>query len=705
MSLAGAAGAAGVGGLGWRSGRFRLWLALTTLVLVVLGLLVFLAARYETGQWQGQVEREASEVVQDLRAGFGRNLQSFQATHNLASTPDTWRVEAQRLLVQRREIMLLEWRSTDLSVLATSASPYWGAQLALDRVQRQSQPLVSEMAVACAMAQRTSAPAYAPSYFWPTGAGHEAMEVCTPVVVQGRLAGFTVAVYALQSVLTELVSPMLRRVQLLAFTEPDGSRLAAVGSATRAQLRFAATQLLDLPGNTLVVRLEHGRNDPDVFPNLVTAWVSALSVALLGVLALLLVDIARRQRAETNLAQVLAFRKAMEDSLVTGLRARDMEGRINYVNPAFCDMVGYSADELMGADVAVPYWPSERAQEYQRRQAQRFASGELLGGKARGGFESEFVRRNGQAFPVLIVEAPLIDAKGVQSGWMSAVIDISDKRRAEEAARSSLDRLQAAARLATVGEMASLLSHELNQPLAAISSYAQGAINMIASNPLNALANRQNNVQNDPESDRNGLTHALQSIVAQADRAGKVIRSVNDFVRRREGQREAVAPSKLIDAVMPLVSLHAAQADVLVLVDVDHVTELDPVWCDRTLVEQVLLNLCRNGIQAMDAAQSPRQLRIGVSKTAGNWLSFSVADTGAGIDALAATHLFTTFFTTKAEGMGLGLSLCRTVVEQHGGTLNFAPQAPRGTVFQFTLPTQPALHPSPPVSGLHDLPR
>jgi len=237
--------------------------------------------------------------------------------------------------------------------------------------------------------------------------------------------------------------------------------------------------------------------------------------------------------------------------------------------------------------------------------------------------------------------------------------------------------LQATARLATVGEMASLLSHELNQPLAAIASYANGSLNLLQ-NPS-------------PEPQAQDDVHmALQRIAEQASRAGRVINSVHDFVRRRDQAREAVAPQTLIEAITPLIHLQARKLGVLVRTVLD--TPLPAVVCDRTMVEQVLLNLARNGMQAMDHPECrARVLTLRVGKAASNaqqgWLEFSVTDMGSGIDPEVAEQLFTPFFTTKAEGMGLGLSLCRTVIEQHGGYLDHAPNRPNGTVFRFTLPS------------------
>jgi two-component system sensor histidine kinase DctS len=271
---------------------------------------------------------------------------------------------------------------------------------------------------------------------------------------------------------------------------------------------------------------------------------------------------------------------------------------------------------------------------------------------------------------------------------MSAVLDMSEQRRVEELSRQQQDRLQASARLATVGEMASLLSHELNQPLAAIASYASGSLNLLQA----------------PDDSTPGLLHqAMSRIAEQADRAGRVIKSVHAFVRRREQQHETIAVDQLFEAVLPLVRLQAQKSGVRVELDLPGAgsREGEPmprVRCDRTMVEQVLLNLSRNGIQAMDAVPdlSQRVLTLGARRTHERWVTFHVADAGSGIAPEVAAKLFTPFFSTRGEGMGLGLSLCRTVIEQHGGALDFGPGPGKcGTEFRFTLPT-----PRPPAERL-----
>ncbi|WP_264829328.1 sensor histidine kinase, partial [Klebsiella oxytoca] len=165
---------------------------------------------------------------------------------------------------------------------------------------------------------------------------------------------------------------------------------------------------------------------------------------------------------------------------------------------------------------------------------------------------------------------------------------------------------------------------------------------------------------------------ALQRIAQQAERAGRVIKSVHDFVRRRDQTREPVAPEDLLDAVLPLIRLQAHKLRVQIRIAVE--PQLPRVLCDRTMVEQVLLNLARNSMQAMDEPGTPqRLLELRVRRAASNaqnaWIEFQVIDGGPGIAPEIGAKLFTPFFTTRAEGMGLGLSLCRTVVEQHGGFL------------------------------------
>ena len=658
--------------MAWK--RWSLWTLLVALVVSMLVTMVWLAGRYEASQVQEKLERDTANAVGDIRAALGRNLQDLLALNAHSSNHAAWRARATDLLQQRRDLMRIEWRSESMGMIEHAETPY---RTLLQEEENHALELHSSEALICSQARRANGPSYSASKFQllGEGLGTETMQVCMPLTENGHVVGFVLGTYSLQGILMTQVAKSLPRTQEVSFTEPDGTRLAMVGAAWRGSRMFTAQQLLDLPGNTLVLRMDSWHHAPSVFPNVMTALVTAMSIALISVVVVLVRDNRRRLRAERDLGDALAFRKAMEDSLVTGMRARDLQGRITYVNPAFCNMVGFTAKELLGLNVA-PYWPPELAQEYVSRRDQRLAG---LLPIPRQGHESVFMRKNGSRFPVLIFEAPLITAQGLHTGWMSAFIDISEQRRMEEISRASHERLQATARVATVGEMASMLSHELTQPLAAISSYATGSLNILAHETA------------DPGDEQlKDLRMAMERISVQADRAGKVIKSVRDFVRRRDKSRETVQPMELIDAVMPLVYLQAHKLHVTVQLELE--PELPGVLCDATMVEQVLLNLARNGMQAMDVpGLKERILTLRVRRSSegdnGRWVEFSVMDRGSGISEEVAELLFTPFFTTRSEGMGLGLSLCRTVVEQHGGHLDYRPHLPQGTEFVFTLPT------------------
>lgn len=657
--------------------RFSLWLALVGLVVALLVTLVWLAGRYEASQYQAELDRDTADAVSDLRNGFSNHIVTLQNLQAGSLSPKLWQAEVKPLLSQNRSWLRIERRDLKGLVLDAVASPL-KPNLFDDQNRMNEQ---AEIVQTCLRSKRLNGPAYSRSYFVPqaNGIGLEVMEMCLPIIEQGTSLGFTLLTYGLQEVLATTLGETYGRRNEVSFIEPDGTRLAVHGTLPRAKRLFTATQLIDLPGTTLMLRMDGRRAAPDLFPNILPALVTAMSIALVSVLVLLVKDSRRRLKAERDLADALAFRKAMEDSLVTGLRARDLKGRITYVNPAFCQMVGFDADQLLGQSAPMPYWPPEMVGEYQQRQAVRLAGN----APPREGFESVFVRKDGSRFPVLIFEAPLINVLGEQTGWMSAFLDISEQRRIEEFSRSTQERLQATARLATVGEMASLLSHELNQPLAAISSYATGSLNLLKRSDHGDAAHRLSDLQ-----------MAFERISEQAGRAGKVINSVHDFVRRRDQDKEVVSPQALINAVMPLVLLQAQKLHVRVETKLGE--RLSPILCDRTMVEQVLLNLARNGMQAMDHPDCRTrllslQIKRAPSSESHGWVEFSVIDLGLGISPEIAKQLFTPFFTTKAEGMGLGLSLCRTVVEQHGGHLEFEAHEPSGTLFRFTLPTAPEL--------------
>jgi two-component system sensor histidine kinase DctS len=710
----------------WR--RAGLWGALVALLLVAQTLLVALTLNYEESLAQEEADRVATEAAAEVRREMLGLVQTLQALAWVEGTPEPARAAAEALLRSRSALKRVEWRTPSMALTEAVDTPF--APRLFGHLPRQSQQLDAELA--CTAATRSAAPAFSRSYFVPLqgGLGLETIDLCVPVLRGGREAGYLVGSVALGDILEAAVNARNLRSHEISLVEGDGTRLARAGTPRGVGI-YMAERLVNLPGAALQLRADSGAGRPSLIPNLTTALVLGLSLALFGLLLLLARDVRRRAFAENALAEALAFRKAMEDSLSTGLRARDLRGVITYVNPAFCAMVGFSAEELLagpsepsaGAAVTAgapgaagsgsaafvpPYWPPEFIAQYQERQRLRLRSAPGAAGEARDpreGWETVFMRQSGERFPVMIYEAPLVDGTGRHTGWMSAVVDLSAQRRVEELSRQQQDRLQATARLATVGEMASLLSHELNQPLAAIASYASGSLNLMGDVQMQA----------DPEMPAL-LKGALERIAEQAERAGRVIKSVHDFVRRREQLHENLPAERLFEAVLPLARLQARKSGTRIELDLpttgpnaglnagpnagppgaagDGASPASPakaprVRCDRTMVEQVLLNLARNGIQAMEGHTPPaeRVLTLRVRQTHPGWVTLSVIDQGPGITPEVAARLFTPFFTTRPEGMGLGLSLCRTVIEQHGGALDHGPGPNgRGTEFRFTLP-------------------
>jgi two-component system sensor histidine kinase DctS len=290
-----------------------------------------------------------------------------------------------------------------------------------------------------------------------------------------------------------------------------------------------------------------------------------------------------------------------------------------------------------------------------------------------GGFEISFMRKNGERFHALIYEAPLIDGNDQHTGWMGSVLDVTERKRAEELARQQHEQLQFTSRLVTMGEMASTLAHELNQPLAAIASYNTGCLNLLGADDFDSRDIRQ----------------ALEKVGVQAQRAGRIIRRVHDFVRKSEPKRAPCRVDEVIDDCIGFVEAEARKRNIRIDL---HMDDLPVVLADRLMLEQVLLNLIRNGMEAMGDTP-PEQCQLGITALVQDGeISVSVSDNGCGLSEEVRSKLFTAFFTTKPEGMGVGLSICRSIVEFHRGRLwaEDHPESPSGTgtIFKFTLPME-----------------
>ena len=390
--------------------RALLWAALVALLVVAQSLLVALTVSYEAGRAQDRADEAATLAAADIRQRTQAILQTLQALQPGRVTGGSWQLEAQAALRTHRELARVERRGPLLDIRDAADSP-WRMPVFERWPRRDSDP---ETEAACSVARRTMAPAFSRSQFVPQseGLGLEIVDVCVPLQEAGALMGYGVATLVLSNLLDALQpADMLRRHEL-SFVEADGTRLARAGAMRGAGV-YVAERVVDLPGVSLQLRVDAVERRPHLIPNLAIALVLGLSLALFAVVLLLVRDGRRRARAEDALAEALAFRRAMEDSLITGLRARGLDGRTVYVNPAFCAMVGAGATELLAAEVP-PYWPPDQVESYLQRQTQRLAPG--AGAPPREGYETVFMRKNGERFPVMVYEAPLVDREGRHTG-------------------------------------------------------------------------------------------------------------------------------------------------------------------------------------------------------------------------------------------------------------------------------------------------
>jgi two-component system sensor histidine kinase DctS len=646
------------------------WRWLVPVLLVLLFLLVLLwlpwqARQMESNERQEQLIADTLWVEQTLRFELARSEEAL-ATLGADLAADTPPAQAalQPRLAQMfkngHELRRIAWLDADGKLLALR-----GSELPEGGLTQSSRD-------ARLMSRSTRNGRYSDAY--GAGDAHGGLvDYHLPLYHQGRLVGSLLATYNLQTLLDENVPWWFAQDNALSLLDRDERVVARRAAGGPGHGVYTHKRALDLPGAQITLATDSVKGAPKLLPNLLVGSVILLALGLVLSLAALWRHIARTIAAENALRQQMAFRTAMENSLLTGLRARDLEGRVTYVNPAFCRIVGLPANELLGKKPPMAYWAPEATGEYE----QRFRK--ILAGQVTPQFETVFQRPDGTRIPVLIFEAPLVGADGRHTGWMSSVLDITDRKRAEELARRQQEKLETSARLATMGEISSMLAHELNQPLAAISSYTAGALNVLDK------VREDDGAGAAPSSSLGMLKRALEQANTQARRAGQIIRSVHEFVKKREPRRESVMVPQVIDGIRALVDLQARQSYVTLQVAVP--PDLPPVLADRVLLEQVLLNLTRNAIEAMqDIDRERRVLRIEAAHDEEQGkVSVSVIDNGHGIPPEVAERLFSPFFSTKAEGMGMGLSICRTAIEFHGGTLTHADNPGGGTVFTFTL--------------------
>lgn len=361
--------------------------------------------------------------------------------------------------------------------------------------------------------------------------------------------------------------------------------------------------------------------------------------------------------------QLEAHRKKLQtiiESEPECVKLQDSSGKIMEMNPAGLALLNAAKyDDVIGKTI-YDFLTPEYANDYRELTARVFNGG-------RGSMEFEVVSLKGRRRWLETHAAPLIDSSGNVSALLAITRDIDDRKKNEARLYQQQTELARVCRLSTMGEMASSLAHELNQPLCAVSSYAESA--QLLNVPINK-----------------GLDELLEKIVYQSQRATQIIKNMRDFVRKQTPRPELISAASIISNVIDFVEPDRRRE--MANISLQIADGLPPVKADRVQIEQVMINLIGNAIQAMcDLAHDKRMISIKVLRESNEELLFKVCNTGPDISADVVKELFTPFYTTKETGLGMGLSISRSIVEAHGGRIWYKTKLGYGACFYFTLPT------------------
>ncbi len=480
------------------------------------------------------------------------------------------------------------------------------------------------------------------------GSSTDVVWVAVPLFDRGQFVGNYLAALSLQRASAAMVPAWFAQNHVTRLvTDEDGE---APSDAMGIKPYRAA---MNLPGTDLFLEVHPSEPQPATVPRIFFLVALLFLAGMLVSLLALRRDFVKRQQVQMLLQAQVALRRAMENSVTIGLRAWNSQGQILYVNQAFCRMVGFELGELVGRSAPLPYWPAEQTDELQLVHRHLISKG-----TEQAGVELKFQHRDGHLIDVLIHEAPLHDANGEQLGWMSSVLDISERKRAERMAARQQERLEASGRLVAVGEVASTLAHELNQPLGALSSFANGLLNRLSAGHISLEE----------------VVPVVERMDRLADKAGRIIQRVNAFARRREMSRERLDLSAFM---MRALAPHRSRLE-LTLAQA-------PVWveADALLLEHAVHNVVANAMHwALQGSAAPR-VRVAMVQDAAA-AGIAVGDSGPGVSEEQKEHIFNAFFSATPGGMGMGLAICRSVVEAHHGRIDLGTDPVLGGA-QFTL--------------------
>jgi two-component system sensor kinase FixL len=358
--------------------------------------------------------------------------------------------------------------------------------------------------------------------------------------------------------------------------------------------------------------------------------------------------------------------EALLNAAVDGIIVTDVAGGILRFNQAAERMLGYQSDEVVGQSVDMIM--NERDARAHHNYMDHYLE---TGQRKIIGIGREVVarRKDGSTFPVAL---SIGEARfGNERHFVGLIRDLTAQQAAEEQAIVHREQLNHVGRLTTMGEMAAAMAHELNQPLAAIANYTGACLRLLGRD----------------DSSIDEVSKALSAIDKQAHRAAEVIQRIRDFARGRSAQRASVEVRSLISEILPLAAIDAKanHTDLRIRIEKD----LPSLWVDRVEIQQVILNLLRNGVDAMsEVPENNRRLDLRIWKEDPETVHIAITDRGHGVSEQAAEQLFTPFFTTKKTGMGMGLAISRSIIKAHGGSLEFRNNPVCGATFDLLLPTR-----------------
>ncbi|MFC5520938.1 sensor histidine kinase [Polaromonas jejuensis] len=501
--------------------------------------------------------------------------------------------------------------------------------------------------------------AYAGPLLQADGTPGQMLWLAVPMFERDRFIGDYVAAIRFDRVLASVVPSWFFKDHALAL-DTEAAPLASAESDN--PLPYFAP--INLPGAPLRLRVAPLNSQPALAPRIFFGVALICLAAMLVALYFLRRDTARRQRAESQLQTQMALRTAMERSITLGLRAWDQNGRLLYANQTFCRMVGLTPQNILGQTEGMPYWPAEQGDEFQLLKQSL-----TLPMEQQVGVEMQLRHREGHRLDVLAHGAPLTLVDGRVIGWMGSVLDITERKRTERLASRRQEILEASGRLIAVGEVASTLAHELNQPLGALSSFANGLLNRMREGRM-TLAD---------------VAPVVERMERLAEKAGRVIQRVNAFARRQEMSCQPLELIQFITRVVGNVPLPDGLKLEMRLPD-NEVT----LPADVLLLEHALHNVVLNATEwAIHGDQAPAFVRISLEQT-GTMAGIRVEDSGPGVPQEQRNSIFDAFASEKAGGMGMGLSICRSIIEAHHGRIDVERSAElNGAQFTLWLPLNP----------------